>query len=262
MQKDYKELGVRKNMKRRGQISIFVILAIVVVGIILVMFVFPEINVFVGEVEPNSYLKECIEPSTQEILSLLVKQGGYSEPTNYLMYKGMSVQYLCYTEEDQKPCVIQQPILIGHVEKEIKEFVEPRASNCMENLKERYEDKGYSVQTTPGEIEVDIIPGSIGVIFVSPMTITKERTQTFQKFEVKLDSEIYDLLLTSTSILNFESIYGDSETTAYLRYYPDLKIEKTKLDDGTFYKLSNVVTKDEFSFATRSLMWPSGYGTG
>jgi len=262
MQKDYKERAIRKNMERKGQISIFVIVAIVIVGVVLVMFMFPDLNVFIGDVEPDTYLKDCIKPKTQEILSLVTKQGGYSEPTNYLNYQNEKVQYLCYTEENYKPCIIQQPLLINHVETEIKNFVEPFAKSCVENLKERYENQGYSVQTTSGEIEVNIIPGSVGVDFVSPMTVSKERTQTFQKFEVKLESEIYDLILLSTSILSFESEYGDSETTTYLRYYPDLKIEKVKLENGTFYKLSNVVSADEFSFATRSLMWPSGYGTG
>jgi hypothetical protein len=46
-----------------------------------------------------------------------------------------------------------------------------------------------------------------------------------------------------------------------MQYYPDLKIEKTKLSDGTtIYILSNVVSKDRFTFASRSLAWPPGYG--
>ena len=262
MQKDYKEVEAKKNMEKRGQISIFVIVAIVVLGVVLVMFIFPEVNIFVEDVNPNSYLKDCIEPSTQEILSLLVRQGGYSEPENYLLYKGEKIQHLCYTSEDHLPCVIQQPLLVSHVEKEIKEFVEPRAKKCIQDLKLRYEGKGFVVESTPGEVNVSIVPGSVNVDFVSPMSITKERTQTFQKFEVKLETELYDLLITSISILGFESTYGDSETTLYMRYYPNLKIEKTKLQEGTVYKLSNVITEDDFTFATRSLMWPSGYGTG
>ena len=61
--------------------------------------------------------------------------------------------------------------------------------------------------------------------------------------------------------MQFESVLGDSETTLYIQYYPDLKIEKIKrADEGTIYKLSNVVTGDEFTFASRSLNWPAGYG--
>ena len=44
-----------------------------------------------------------------------------------------------------------------------------------------------------------------------------------------------------------------------MSYYPDLRMEKIKLSDGTkVYKLSNIVTKEEFIFASRSLSWPPG----
>ena len=72
---------------------------------------------------------------------------------------------------------------------------------------------------------------------------------------------MYDLIMTSVSIIDYESTYGDSETTLYMQYYPDLKIEKTKLSDGTtIYVLTNVISKESFTFASRSLAWPPGYG--
>ena len=262
MDKSYKVGDVKNKMRKSGQVSIFVIVAIVIVGVVLVIFVFPKIEVFSGDVEPNSYLKSCIEPSTQEILNVLVKQGGYAEPTNYLMYKGDKIQYLCYISEDYLPCLIQQPLLVKHIEQEIKKFVEPRAKKCIDDLKEKYEKQDYIVESTPGEINISIIPGSINVDFISPMTVTKERTQTFRKFEVGMESGLYELIMTAVNILNFESTYGDSETNMYLKYYPDLKIEKTRREGGTVYKLSDVITEEEFSFATRGLMWPSGFGTG
>ncbi|MDP6845866.1 MAG: hypothetical protein QF460_02850 [Candidatus Nanoarchaeia archaeon] len=247
-------------MNKRGQVTIFVIVAVVIVSIVLVMFVFPKMGFFVEDIEPNSYLKKCIEPNTQEILRLVVQSGGYAEPTNYLEYEGNKIQYLCYTAENYKPCLIQQPLLVNHVEGEIKKFVEPKAKECLQNLKNEYEGNGYSVQASPGELNVELVPGSVDVEFISEMTLTKERTQTFEKFDVEVETEIYDLLMTSMSILDFESTLGDSGTEFYMNYYPDLRIEKTRLDNGTVYELSNVITKDEFKFATRSLVWPPGYG--
>ena len=260
MQKDYKGELIKNNMKKRGQVSIFIIVAIVIIGIILVMFVVPEVKILSEDVSRNTYLKKCIEDDSKKILNELVKQGGYSEPTNYINYKGNKIQYLCYVAENYKPCLIQQPLLVSHFAEEIKDFVEPRAKSCIQELKKDYEKKGFSVQSAPGKINVSIVPGSINLDFISPMSVTKERTQTFQKFEVKLETEIYDLLMTSVSILDYESTLGDSGTEFYMKYYPNLKIEKTRLDNGTVYELSNIITKDEFKFATRSLMWPPGYG--
>jgi len=241
--------------------AIAVILALVIVGIVIVLFAFPRINIFAADVNPSSFLRNCIEPEVRDIKIVLSDQGGYSSPDNSILYLGTEIEYLCYNAENYEPCVVQQPLLVEHVEQEIKDFVEPRARQCVEDLKRQYEKRGFTVQADPGEIEVNVISGSIVVDFVAPMVVSKdESTQTFQKFGVAIDSEWYNLLSIAVSIIQFESTLGDSETTLYLQYYPDLRIDKTRRDDGsTIYKLSNVVTGDEFTFATRSLVWPPGY---
>lgn len=249
-----------KSDSKRGQVAIIVIVAIALVAIILVVSFLPGANVFTNDVNPSSFLRNCIEPDVKDAMDVLSRQGGYLEPKNYVMYEGKQIQYLCYTSENYIPCRIQQPLLVSHIEREIKEYVEPRARQCVQDLKEQYERKGFDVQTTPGEINVSVIQNQIIVEFLSPMTISKESTQTFRRFAVSLESEWYDLLLTAVSILQFESTLGDSESILYIQYYPDLRIDKIKRDGDTIYKLSNVVTEEEFTFASRSLVWPAGFG--
>jgi hypothetical protein len=248
---------------KRGQMAITIIVALVIVGIVIILFAFPRINLFASDVNPSSFLRNCIEPEVRDIKVVLSDQGGYSNPENSVLYQGVQIEYLCYSAENYEPCVVQQPLLVGHVEREIEDFVEPRARQCIEDLKGQYERRGFGVDLRggSGEIDVNIVSGSIVVNFLAPMTVSKdESTQTFQKFGVAIDSEWYDLLSIAVSIIQFESTLGDSETTLYLQYYPDLRIDKTRRDDGsTIYKLSNVVTEDMFTFATRSLVWPSGY---
>jgi len=51
------------------------------------------------------------------------------------------------------------------------------------------------------------------------------------------------LLMISTSIVDYESTYGDAETSLYVNYYPNLRIEKMKLGDGsTIYTVNDVVS--------------------
>ena len=248
-------------MEKRGQISIFIIVAIVIVVAVLGVFLFPQLNILTGDVNPSSYLVNCIEPEVKAIKEVLSKQGGYSEPENTLMYLGTEIQYLCYTAEDYKPCLVQQPLLVSHIEQEIEGFIEPRARQCVIDLQRQYERRGYDVRAEQGEIDVKIVQGSINIEFLSPMTLTKETTQSFDKFSISIDSEWYDLLLTAVSIIDFESTYGDSETTLYIQYYPNLVIDKIRRDEGTVYNLRNIISGDDFTFATRSLVWPRGYGT-
>jgi flagellar basal body-associated protein FliL len=81
--KDYKEILSKKGMKKRGQVAIFVIVAIViVVGGIIVYFLFPNVvDVISGrELEPESYLRSEIEPEVFDGIERLSVQGGYANP--------------------------------------------------------------------------------------------------------------------------------------------------------------------------------------
>ena len=250
-----------KKENKMGQVAIFVIVAIAVVAVIaIIIYLFPQFNVFVSDLNPNAFLAKCIEPEVDIALERLSNQGGVLEPDNYVMYQGNNIQYLCYTSQLYQPCVVQQPLLKQKVETEIKNFVEPKARECVSNLADEYEGRGFKVTTKPGELNVKIEPDNIFVEFLSPMTVQKEDTETFQQFRVSKNSEMYDLLLTATSIIQFESTLGDSSTDLYIQYYPDLKIEKLKREGDAIYKVSNVVTGESFSFASRSLVWPAGYG--
>ena len=106
-----------------------------------------------------------------------------------------------------------------------------------------------------------MIPGEIRVDIKAPITVTIDITQKFEEFNIETESQIYDLLMLATSIIDFESTYGDSETSLYIQYYPNLDIQKIKLGDGSkIYVVGDVTTGDSFTFATRSQAWPGGYG--
>ena len=264
--KDYKENITHKGMKRRGkkaQVAIFVIVAIAIVALIVLGVIFyPRLSgVFYGELNPSSYLRDCIEPEVKIGKELLSKQGGYQDPEGFAFYGGEKIKYLCYTDDYYETCVVQQPMIKNHFELELNGMIKNRAGECTRNLINEYEKRGYDVSSAEIDSSVVIIPGKINVIVESPMSVTKDTTQTFKRFNIEIESEMYDLLFTAGSIIDYESSLGDSASELYLQYYPDLKIEKTKLSDGTkIYKLSNVVTEESFVFASRSLAWPAGYG--
>ncbi len=264
--KGYKQNNVKMKMLergKRGQVTIFVIIAIVIVAAIIFFFVYkPNIGrVFSNDVNPAQFLQSCIGGDVKDSVDLLASQGGYANPEGFILSNGVKIKYLCYNSEFYKTCVVQQPLLKEHFEKELEELLRPKANDCVNKLKAEYERKGFSVSASQPETKVEIAPHRIKINFLAPMTISKDSTETFKSFEVDLGSEMYDLLLTSTSIIEFESTYGDSETTLYTQYYPNLKIQKEKFGEGsTIYTVSDVTTKESFTFASRSLAWPAGYG--
>lgn len=251
-------------MKKRGQVTVFIIVGLVIaVGVLLVYLFYPGIKSSIsGEIIPNDFLRNCVEQDVRDGVTLLAKQGGYANPQGYLYYGGNNVKYLCYNSEYYLPCVVQQPLIVSHFEKELGEITNAKTRGCVNELRAEYESRGYDVSQMPDvKTEVKILPKRINVKVEAPMTVTKDTAQSFKEFDIDFESEMYDLLLIATNIIDFESTYGDSETSLYLKYYPDLEIDKIKLGEGsTFYRVKNSQTGEEFSFASRSGAWPAGYG--
>jgi len=249
--------------KRRGQVTIFIIVAIVIVvlGILIYMF-YPQIKSSLGggEENPSIFIQTCLEESIQEKANLIELQGGSFEPEFFYQYLGDKIEYLCYTGEYYETCVVQESMLKQHVETEIKSSIQNEVQACFNSLRESYQDKGYNVQMRPGDTIVELLPKRIVTRFDYRVTLTKDGTENYESFNVVLNNNLYELISIANSILAWEAIYGDAETTTYMNYYPDLKVEKKKETDGTtIYILTDRNTGNKFQFASRSVAWPPGY---
>ncbi|HVY01208.1 MAG TPA: hypothetical protein VHA12_00390 [Candidatus Nanoarchaeia archaeon] len=250
------------NENKRGQVALFVIIALVIVGVLLLIFLFPKSKIGADiDENPTGYLRSCIEPGIKPEIARITSQGGFSNPEGFILYNGVKVKYLCYTSENYKTCVNQAPMIVGQVENEISRIIETNTQKCLDQMKTDYQKRGISVSTGSVKTNTSINTNGINILIESPITITKENTQTYRNFEVVIPSELYTILMASTSIVEFESTYGDAETTLYLQYYPNLKIRKNLLSDGTtIYNVEDYITNENFTFASRSVVWPSGYG--
>ena len=257
-------------MGKRGQTTIFIIVAIVIVvaGILVFVF-FPESTSFLrGELVADNYLKDLIEPELLENVERLSLQGGYDDPEGFVLYKGHKVKYVCYTAHYTVPCgqkgSVQQPFPKNQFERELTKIMQPRVEEWVDNLKEEYSRRGFAVSNV-GEVSVDvkIVPDRIVTTVSAPMTVTKDSARTFSKFTIETPSKMYGLLLTATSIIDYEANLGDASTDLYLRYYPNLRMVKdtSNVDFGTtVYTLTDVTTDEKFVFASRSLVFDGGYG--
>jgi len=93
------------------------------------------------------------------------------------------------------------------------------------------------------------------------LTLTKGDSENYEIFRIIVDSDLYELTGIARSIIAWEAAYGDVETTTYMNYYHNLKIEKlNQMEGSTIYILTNRDTKEVFQFASRSVAWPPGYG--
>ncbi len=250
--------------KRKGQVTIFIIIAImiVIIGVLSYLF-YPKIgsNLWLESMNPSAFIQNCMEEDIKNSVERLSMQGGSLKPEHYFLYNDEKVEYLCYTEEYYKTCVVQQPMLKKHIESEIKKDIRGKAKECFDSMKESYEKRGYKVSLKQGEPDVELLPKRIVATFSNSLTLTKESSESYDNLRVVLNNNLYELLSIANSIIAWETRYGDAETTTYMNYYRDLKVEKKKQSDGTtIYILTDLNSGNKFQFASRSLAWPPGYG--
>ncbi|MBR9701649.1 hypothetical protein GOV13_01880 [Candidatus Pacearchaeota archaeon] len=248
----------------RGQVSIFIIvaIAIVAVGVLLFMF-YPEIgsNFGLESKNPSEFIQDCIKDEVESNVNRLSHQGGSLEPEHYFVYNSEKLEYLCYTNEYYKTCVVQQPMLKRHIEREVEEAIEETVDECFVDLEESFQKKGYEVNLRRGAFSVELLPKRIAVSFDDSLTLTKETSEKFDSISVMVNNNLYELVSIANSIISWETSYGDAETTTYMNYYHDLGVQKKLQSDGTtVYVLTDLNNGNKFQFASRSVAWPPGYG--
>jgi hypothetical protein len=255
----------KKGENKKAQVTIFIIIAIVIVALAVLLYIFlPKLRQgpVVSE-NPSAYIQKCLQEKIENTVDTLSLQGGSVNPEFYYTYENNKVEYLCYTNQYYAPCVVQQPMLIQHIEKEILEDNEDEIVSCFNNMKTSYEKKGYDVSMKTGNTTVELLPDVISVKFDCELVLTKGDTNKYSNFKILLDNDLHKLVSISNSIIQWETIYGDAEVTTYMNYYHDLKVEKQKqLDETTIYILTDRNNDKKFQFASRSYAFPPGINPG
>lgn len=252
------------NHGKKAQVTLFVIIAIilVVIGVLIFMF-YPKLKITstFNEDNPNQYIQNCMEDYLKTTANTIALNGGYIDPKFYYLYQDQKFAYLCYTNENVRLCTVQEPFLKNNFESQIVNATKDKAKECFDSMKAKYLQKGYVVDLKEGQIFSEILPNKILLKFPKyELTTSKETTKKYNSFIVILDNNLYLLISISSNIVNWESNFGQADVLYYMLVYPELKMQKIKQDDGTtLYILENKKTGEKFQFASRSLAFPQGY---
>jgi len=167
--------------QKRAQVTIFVIIAIVIVAGIVLFFTFSDrLNFGVGRSssEVVNYVEDCIEETTTNGIYLLGLQGGYyivPEPK-----KSFGPFYIPVYYKNPNSLLLDKNIF----EKELGNYLKENLKSCEEDIKE-IESRGYSINF--GEVKnvkINFYEKQIKVSVEWPITVSKEeRTEQFKKFE-------------------------------------------------------------------------------
>jgi len=255
---------IKKRGDKRGQITIFIIIAVLVIGLVaLFFFIIPKTKTETtfDAKNPQGFIQNCLEDDVQNVVETLSTRGGSIEPEFYFTYNNVNIEYLCYTNENYKLCMVQQPLLKPHIEAEIKKAIADKVETCFNNLEENYKINGYNVQLEKGKTEVELLPKRVVVNFKDyVLTVAKGETARHDSFNVVLNNNLYELISIAKSIVEWEATVGDADPRTYMTYYSDLRVDKNLRDDGTkIYIITDRNTGNKFQFASRSLVFPPGF---
>ncbi len=258
---------------KRGQVTIFIIIAILIVAIVALIFLYyPKIFSVKGteSSNPAAYIQKCVVEELENNIEIIRLQGGNyvtNENTGYFYKKndredGTHVRYLCYVnyvnnELPQRTCINQEPFLNKHIEFEIRDSIKETTDICFENLKKSYEDKGYSVILDRGELYVKILPEKILTDFNSTFSIKKQdESETFKEFKIETKSNLHNFIEITKSILIWEMNLGDSIPELYMYDNPYMRVEKHKKGDGIkVYIITDINTGEDFRFASKNQIY-------
>jgi len=245
---------------KRAQVTLFVIIAIVIVAGVLLLFALkPELNPLAKEPEPSGYIETCMRDSASQALDLLSTQGGTLKPTGYALYNNEKVSYLCYTSNYYSKCVNQQPMLKYSVESEITDHIKPKIQQCISNLKQQYQKKGYTVETGVMQLKTTLQPKKVVVDLSMPLTLKKDEVKRYESFQSIVLHPIYDHIMLSQDIVNSETHYGDYDQLSYMLYNQQTSIDKKSAGENTVYILKDRNSDKRFLFAVRSYVMPPGF---
>jgi hypothetical protein len=242
---------------KKGQITLFIIIGIIIVVTALLIFMFkPKITSTTkfDAQNPSAYIDACVEEKIDSTLSQIYLNGGVLKRDHTYNYKNEEVTYLCYTNEYYKPCFVEHPLLEKIIINDLTNELQGTVDQCFDNLKESYENKAYSTELKKGTVLIKIDLDKIYFNFSDyEITVIKQDSENYKDFDYSLNSNLFNILQITNNIIIEEISEGDSEITKYMDAFKDLKVEKkVQIDETTIYIITNKNTESKFQFAVRS----------
>lgn len=245
---------------KRGQVTIFIILGILIVFAIIGYFTIinkPLVEISPKE-NPQAYIEQCIKNNVIESSEKIFYAGGSLDATNFLLFNKTDIRFLCYTNEDEKLCITQDPKMKTTMEESIRQDTIKNIESCFKKLKESFSNYKYTEKEL--DYTVEIFPETIKATAKKEITISRdEQTQIFNIFISEEYSPAYNFILITNEILRDELDCACGEISCT----PDLTLlSQTNLKfrlglDVTprmerVYSIQDRTTNQEFKFAVRN----------
>ncbi len=231
--------GKESNIRRKGQATIYIIIAIVIVVGIILYFVIKNNLINSAGIPAEfmsvyNYYQECIKLETKNAVDVIESQGGrinaeyipgsdYAPFSSQLNFLGFPVPYWYYVAGNG--IIKEQVPSKGDMEKEMSNFVREGLSSC--DFSNFYR-QGFEISREIADVKIVINDDSVQVSVNSNLKVSKDRKNAEKSsFSATLDSKLgkfYNLAL---------SIYAKEKRDSFLEDYAIDVLRLNAPVDGT-----------------------------
>lgn len=247
--------------EKNAQITIFVILAIViVVGVIFALIFIGQTDISEQEiVSPERQLEKCIRDAVEPSINSVLENGGMVDAIFYKMYDGEKYNYLCYQSQWYLRCINQYPDLQRNIEAQIRNDAEARIENCFSSFGEEMERRGFEVSIGLMDYSIALEPGRVLVNVDRVVEISNsESSERYESFSQSVVSPLYDLMDVAREIVNQEAEYCGFDYNSFMLLYPRYDIDRIEYDFSRIYRVTDRNSGLTFKFAVRSCAYKLG----
>lgn len=255
---------------KRGQITIWVILAIVLFATtLIVFFLIKDVKIdkpyetdSVFDLE--SILNRCAEMAVNEAVDLMLPHGGFINPENTVFFNNTHIAYLCVNNIYYDPCILQHPALLNEIKQEIKNYVTPIIEGCFEDIEREFESSGAVVDFIGGlNVDVDLGKDRVFLDIQQKTNVRKSgESRIFENINIEITNPIYNLATLGMEIASQESSYCYFEFIGYNALYPRYKIRPDvitiDLKSVTIYSITDTKSGKIMNIAISSCSIPPG----
>ena len=250
-------------MKKKGQITVFVIIGIVIIALIVLLYAFrtkislPFVQVSLQDEmqQVRGDIQECLENSASGPVERIGLQGGYlsTPPGSYRLFNDTTISYLCYNQVGKSTCT-NRLLTLDNMQEQLSSAIEEVLPECLEvdvssGVELRLPDT-YKVKT-------EIQPSKVLVVLDYPITLVNKKSGdelTEKTFSATVEAPLGDLYNVAMDIVDSEATGGRFDVLTYVlskmskytiyphKPYPD-KIYQIKLREGSY--LFQMAIEDE-----------------
>lgn len=248
---------------KKGQVTIWVIIAILLVGSMILFFTIEQRpNIITGgnDFSPETFIDSCVRDEVNEATEIMIPQGGFIEPSNYKLFKNTKVEYLCQNTGNYAPCINQHPAYVNELGDEIKNKINSGVEECFQNLKTEVEERRRDISLGVMSLSVDLAPENVKVKIEREVKISRgSEISNFEEFEIDVVNPTYDLAFIAIEIASQEAKYCSFEYVGYSVLYPRFDIRRETVDGGTkIYTIKDKKTSKEMNIAIKGCTIPPG----